>query len=531
MISAPLVLIVDDQPHNLDVLVNYLGGSGLELVVATSGEEALEMAAQRPPSLVLLDVMMPGMDGFEVCRRLKAGIATRDLPIIFMSALSDTASKVRGLEVGAVDFVTKPLQREEVLARINTHLTLARQQQELQDKNRQLERLNSELQEQIDRRLRAESAFQLADQTLSTLTRQEAETWGIDAFVGQSAAILKLLDEVRSLQHAPRTNVLVLGESGTGKELISRAIHYGSARRTKPFIAVNCSAIPAELADAEFFGHTKGAYTGAVGDRHGFFEKADGGTLFLDEIGDMPLALQAKLLRVLEDGLVTPIGGKYSRKVDVRVVAATNVDMRSKIQQNEFRQDLYFRLAGYLISLPPLRERAEDVPLLVQHFLTQLGGHMGRDKPAIEREALAQLCQYRYPGNVRELKNLIEYALIASRGQMIGVRHLHFLEPLQAPVAMEQTVAPAVAPSAGELHQPALTLAPGAGGEGIASPDSDEQLLIDFAQAQGRIDNTLAQELLKVDHGRASYLLKKLHKEGRLHKQGERRWAYYTVVD
>jgi DNA-binding NtrC family response regulator len=533
MNSVPLVLLVDDQPNNLDVLVNYLTGSGLELAVATSGEEALELAAEHTPDLVLLDVMMPGLDGFAVCARLKARPASQALPIIFMSALTDTDSKVRGFGAGAVDFITKPLQREEVLARINLHLTLARQRRQLEDKNQQLESLNRELQEQIDRRQQVESALNLADAQLSTLTRQEAAHWGISAFIGQSGAITRLLDEVRSLQQAPRTNALVLGESGTGKELISRAIHYGSPRSAKPFIAVNCSAIPAELADAEFFGHTKGAYTGATSDRHGFFAQADGGTLFLDEIGDMPLSLQAKLLRVLEDGLVTPIGGRHSRQVDVRVVAATNVDIRAKVQAGQFRQDLYFRLAGYLISLPPLRERRGDVPLLVEHFLSLLGSQMGRDKPAISRSALAALAQYHYPGNVRELKNLIEYALIASRGQLIEVAHLHFLEPLQGEPLTIQV--PATVGLATEDQR--LPVVTGSGGDRLAASDaqaisdSDEQLLVEFAQAQGRIDNTLAQELLKVDHGRASYLLKKLHKEGRLHKQGERRWAYYTAVE
>lgn len=534
MNSVPLVLLVDDQPNNLDVLVNYLTGSGLELAVATSGEEALELVALKTPDLVLLDVMMPGLDGFAVCAQLKARPASRALPIIFMSALTDTDSKVRGFGAGAVDFVTKPLQREEVLVRINLHLTLARQQRLLEDKNLQLESLNRELQEQIDRRQQVESALNLADAQLSALSRQEVAHWGIAAFIGQSSAITRLLDEVRSLQQAPRTNVLVLGESGTGKELISRAIHYGSPRSSKPFIAVNCSAIPAELADAEFFGHTKGAYTGATSDRHGFFAQADGGTLFLDEIGDMPLTLQAKLLRVLEDGLVTPIGGRQSRKVDVRVVAATNVDIRAKVQAGQFRQDLYFRLAGYLISLPPLRERRGDVPLLVEHFLNLLGSQMGRDKPVITRNALSQLAQYHYPGNVRELKNLIEYALIASRGQALDVNHLHFLEPLQ----IQATQSANLPRQASEFQSPLVPFSvqlpvtqPSAfvGGASLHATEREEDLLVEYARNQGRIDNTAAQSLLQVDHGRASYLLKKLHKEGRLVKQGERRWSFYTA--
>lgn len=518
MQSPSLVLIVDDKPENLDVLVNYLSAGGLDLMVATDGEQALHLAAERVPELVLLDVMMPGIDGYEVCRRLKADSLTADAPVIFMSALTDTDSKVKGFDAGGIDYINKPLQREEVLARIQAHLTIRHQQQELQQKNRQLENLNRELQEQIDRRQQAEDALHLADEKLTALTQQDAQHWNIDTFIGQSRVTRQLLDEVRSLQQAPNTNVLVLGESGTGKELISRAIHYGSQRRQKPFVAVNCSAIPAELADAEFFGHVKGAYTGATGNRHGYFEKADGGTLFLDEIGDMPLALQAKLLRVLEDGLVTPIGGKHSHQVDVRVVAATNVDLQARVQGKQFRQDLYFRLAGYQISLPPLRERAGDIPLLVEHFLTRLGSQMGRDKSAITRDAMKALSAYHYPGNVRELKNLIEYALIASRGQAIGVGHLHFLEAPRVTTGVAMTDVDAVVQPQTETTPPVTMLG-----------NSDEEALIEHVRAQGRIDNTMVQSLLGVDHGRASYLLKKLYKEGRLQKQGERRWAYYTV--
>ncbi|GAB3013629.1 sigma-54-dependent transcriptional regulator [Bowmanella dokdonensis] len=512
MSATPLVLLVDDKPDNLDVLVNYLSDYGLELMVATDGEQGLELALEHTPDLVLLDVMMPGMDGYQVCRRLRQMQQTSDCPIIFMSALNDTDSKVKGFEAGAVDFISKPFQRQEVFARIQAHLTIHRQRQELRLKNLQLEQLNLELQEQMDKRQRAENELQLADERLSTLTRQEAEHWGIDAFIGRSPVITRLLEEVRSLQQAPDTNVLVLGESGTGKELISRAIHYGSRRKEKPFVAVNCSAIPAELADAEFFGHVRGAFTGASGDRSGYFVQADGGTLFLDEIGDMPLALQTKLLRVLEDGLVTPIGGRKGRLVNVRVVAATNANLRNKIRDQTFRQDLFFRLAGYQIQLPPLRERLTDIPLLVEHFLTLLGQQMGRERVTLSREAMLALRQYHYPGNVRELKNLIEYALIASRGQAIGVRHLHFLEP---PSGVMQSDHPAAVAPAEESPPPAI------------STENQEQMLMEYARTQGKVNNNRAQALLKVDHGRASYLLKKLHKEGKLIKQGQRRWAFY----
>lgn len=524
MAAKPTVLMVDDQPDNLDVLVNYLADRGLELVVATDGEQALQLAAECQPDLVLLDIMMPGLDGFQVCERLKQNPLTQDVLVIFMSALNDTQSKVKGFEVGAIDYVNKPLQREEVLARIQAHLTIRQQQEELQQKNIQLEALNRDLQDQIQQRQRAEEALHLADQKLSTLTRQEAERWGIDVFVGQSQATNALLEEVRSLQQAPRTNVLVLGESGTGKELISRAIHFGSPRSEKPFVAVNCSAIPSELADAEFFGHTKGAYTGATSDRHGYFVQADGGTLFLDEIGDMPLTLQAKLLRVLEDGLVTPIGGRQSRKVDVRVVAATNVNLAEKVRDKAFRQDLFFRLAGYQIAVPALRNRISDIPLLVEHFLIQLGRQMGREQPAISSEAMQALSTYTYPGNVRELRNLVEYALIASRGKTIAVDHLHFLH--NTPIHPKPELSPVDENPSRETLPHLESLVNSAGNGNHAN---QEDTLLAYTREKGRIDNTSAQALLGVSHSRASYLLKKLHKEGLLEKQGQRRWSYYVA--
>ncbi|MDO3387899.1 sigma-54 dependent transcriptional regulator [Gilvimarinus sp. SDUM040013] len=505
------LLVVDDKPENLDILVHYLASSGFELAVATDGEQALDIAAQQPPELVLLDVMMPGLDGFEVCRRLKADATTADIPVIFMSALGDTESKVSGFSAGAVDYISKPLQREEVLARINTHLTLTRQNRQLQENYQALASLNAQLQEQIDRRLEAEDQLLQVDQQLSALSNREAKLWGIEAFVGQSRKVCELLEDIRSLQQAGNTNVLVLGESGTGKELVSRSIHFGSERCDKPFIAVNCSAVPAELADAEFFGHVKGAFTGANSDRLGFFASADGGTLFLDEIGDMPLSLQAKLLRVLEDGMVVPVGGRKARKVDVRVVAATNVHLQERVSRKQFRQDLYFRLAGYVLTLPALRERTADIPLLVSYFAEQLAGQMGREVPTISADAMARLRCYHYPGNVRELRNLLEYALIASRGRPIQANHLHFLEP---PI-----------PPAGEP----IKIGRFDSDVAVGGGETDEAQVLDLAAQQQRVDNALVQQHLGVDHARASYLLKKLHKEGHLAKCGERRWTHYVL--
>ena len=527
MQTLPRVLIVDDQPHNLDVLISYLADARLQLAVATRGEEAVDLAAHLRPDLILLDVMMPGIDGFETCRRIRALPDGSRPAVIFMSALSDPDSRVQGFAAGAIDYLSKPLHREEVLARIQAQLTIRQQQQLLEERNHQLQELNTALQAQIDQREAAEAELVKTGATLSTLTRQEAERWGLDAFVGQSLPIRQLLEQLRSLQHAPDTSVLVLGESGTGKELVSRAIHFGSQRAGKPFIAVNCAAIPSELADAEFFGHSKGAFTGATHERAGLFEQADGGTLFLDEIGDMPLPLQTRLLRVLEDGQVTPLGSNRSRHVNVRVVAATHADLQEQVLQKQFRQDLYFRLAGYRLHLPPLRQRRDDIPLLVQHFIQQLGRQMGRrDQVGIHPRALAALCQYDFPGNVRELRNIMEFALIASRHGEIDLPHLHFMHT----VSGYENSAPA-ASALSAVNRLPFSEYPNEINPADAEQalDSEEQRLLQCAAAEGRIDNTRARLLLGVDHDRASYLLKKLHREGRLQKQGDRRWSYYQL--
>ena len=254
--------------------------------------------------------------------------------------------------------------------------------------------------------------------------------------MGESRTLRKILQDIDRLQHFGNTSVLITGESGTGKELVARAIHHRSPRAAAPFLAVNCVAIPAELAESILFGHQRGAFTGAVTDRKGCFELADGGTLFLDEIGDMPLPLQAKLLRVLEDGQVTPLGASSARTVNVRVLAATNANLAQKMAKGDFRQDLYFRLARYTVETPPLRDRPEDIPLLAAHFLRYFSEEMGRSAPPLTPEATAQLQTYHFPGNVRELKNVIERALIECGGQAIRSSHL-----LLIPIETEPAVA------------------------------------------------------------------------------------------
>ena len=510
--AQPQILIIDDSPGNIQLLTEMLDAS-YEVFFATSGQRALEMVERRLIDLVLLDVVMPEMDGYEVCRRLKAAEASRDIPVLFMSALSETTDKVSGFEAGGQDYLTKPVERGELLARIDAHLTIRRQRQDLEQRNQELYRLNQELEAEMERRRRAEESLEVTGARLSALTEQEARRWGVEAFVGQSPRLLGILDEIRRLHRAERTNVVVLGESGTGKELVARALHFGSGRADGPFVPVNCSAIPHELADSAFFGHRKGAFTGALDNRKGWFEQADGGTLFLDELGDMPLTLQAKLLRVLEDGEITPVGGAKSRRIDVRVVAATNLDLERAVEEKQFRRDLYFRLAGYVVRLPPLRERRDDIPLLVGHFLDLYRQEMGLGEAGVTHDAMEALCAYRFPGNVRELKNLVEFALISSGGE-IRRDHLHFMERSSA---LPESTSPA------PLGTPTIPPAP------TAPRESDETRILDYLREHGRINNSDCQHLLGVAHQRASYLLKKLHKEGCVAREGERRWAYYRL--
>jgi len=327
---------------------------------------------------------------------------------------------LKGFRVGAVDYIIKPFQAEEVITRVATHLKISRLTRELQQRN-------AELEAEMSKRREAEHARDKATQRLSTLASREAQRWGLSGFIGESPHLRRILDDIERLQHFGKTSVLITGESGTGKELVARAVHHQSPRAEGPFIPVNCVAVPAELMESMFFGHTKGAFTGATSDRKGWFELADGGTLFLDEIGDMPAALQAKLLRVLEDGMVTPVGSTQPRHVDVRVVSATNADIASKITAGEFRQDLYFRLARFTVETPPLRTRPDDLPLLAAHFLNLFATEMGMSPPTLSKEALGVLQGYAFPGNVRELKNVMERALILSAGKPIKREHLQLI--------------------------------------------------------------------------------------------------------
>ena len=418
--AAIKILLADDQPANLDVLGDLLESQGYDVLLTPNGKLALRTALRAAPDLILLDVMMPDMDGFETCQALKANAETASIPVIFITALTQESDILKGFEVGGVDFITKPFRDKEVISRVETHLRISRLSRELAFKNEELEVKNKALESEILQRKKLKGH-------LSLITEWEAEHWGLEGFIGESPMIRKIFDDVKLMQENAGTSVLVTGENGTGKELVARAIHFGSPRRDAPFIPINCSAIPGELVESTLFGHERGSFTGANTERAGCFELAHEGTLFLDEIGDMPLEAQGKLLRVLEDGEVWRVGASSGKRVEVRVLAATNADLSARIKNKQFRQDLFYRLARFTVDVPPLRDRTEDIPLLAEHFVTTMAKEMARDVPRLSQDVIDLLVGYAFPGNVRELKNIIERALIESRGAEVEPDHLHFL--------------------------------------------------------------------------------------------------------
>jgi DNA-binding NtrC family response regulator len=467
---SPKILIIDDNPDNIRVLTETLEPHGYEIFLASKADKGIKLAETIQPDVVLLDIVMPGKNGFVVCQILKNDAKTRDIPIVFLTSKQEMESIVHGFEIGAVDYITKPFRMPEVLARLKTHSDNSRMAREIKERNHQLET-------EIDRRRIAENDKLAAEQRLSTLTTRESRRWGVQGLIGQSPEARQIRAEIERLQSFPSISVMVTGESGTGKELVARAIHYGSARKDGPFNAVNCAAIPAELTESVFFGHQKGSFTGAISDRKGCFEMADGGTLFLDEIGDMDLLLQAKLLRVLEDGEFVPVGGTQPKKVDVRIVAATNADLSAKITAGKFRQDLYFRLARYLIRTIPLRKRPSDIPLMTEHFLSTLASEMGMPPRKISEEAQSLLNAYIFPGNVRELRNIIERALIESAGKTVTPEHIYLMPegdthlpltrsdmpssarlPLNVKAAEEELIQRALAETGGNVSEAAKRL-------------------------------------------------------------------------
>lgn len=404
--GRPRALIVDDEPLNLELLGQELEGHGYQVDEARSGEEALRRTAEDPPDIILLDVMMPGMDGFEVCRRLKANAGTRDVPVIFMTALSDIEDKITAFETGGADYVTKPFQVEEVVARVGTHVELRRTARELVERNRHLE-------EEIERHRQAR-------QTIEYLREEIQTELKFSEIVGESQALKHALGLLEQVANTAAT-VLISGETGTGKELFARAIHARSPRSNGPLIKVNCAALPHDLIESELFGHEKGAFTGAAQRRKGRFELADEGTIFLDEVSELSAEAQAKLLRVLQEHELERVGGTQSIAVNVRVIAATNSNLSEAVERGQFREDLFYRLNVFPIQIPALRERTGDVALLAHHFMAAAGRNFGRSLSGIAPASLAALECYSWPGNVRELQNVIDRAAILSRGDLLEI--------------------------------------------------------------------------------------------------------------
>lgn len=391
--EAATILIVDDEPLNLELLEQELGEAGYRILTAASGEAALAAVAKTQPDLILLDIMMPGIDGYETCRRLKSGEETRGIPVIFLTALRETFEKVRAFGAGAVDYITKPFESDELRARVGTHIALRREIE----------------------------AHRQSKATIRLLVEDSRSN--LDLQIGDSPQLQRVREQIAQVAPTSST-VLILGETGTGKELVARAIHDESPRRERALIKINCAALPRELVESELFGHEKGAFTGAFQQRRGRFELADEGTLFLDEIGELPLEAQAKLLRVLQDREFERVGGTRSLRVDVRVIAATNRNLDAEVGAGRFRLDLYFRLNIFPIRLPPLRERRGDIPLLLRHFAATTARRMGRAVDGISPEFIQRAAAYDWPGNIRELENLVERSLIMSRGGMLDASDL-----------------------------------------------------------------------------------------------------------
>ncbi len=377
------VLVVDDDAAMRQMLASLFKDRGYEVSEAASVADALQHAREVEPDAVLSDIRMPGRTGIEMVGELRR--VRPDTPVILMTAFGSIDSAVEAMRAGAHDYITKPFEPEAVLLTVERAL-----------EHRALEEENRRLRRAVDRT----SAF--------------------GDLIGASPAMREIFALIRKIAHG-RSSVLITGESGTGKEVVARTIHYHGSRAEKPFIPINCTAIPEGLLESELFGHVRGAFTGAHASKRGLFEKADGGTLFLDEVGDMGLGLQSKLLRVLQDREVRPVGGTQSTKVDVRIIAASNRDLEAEIAAGRFREDLYYRLNVIPIHIPPLRERREDIPPLVDAFLRKHGADSPR---SLSQEAMRRLVARPWRGNARELENVIERAIALCDAPSLGVEDL-----------------------------------------------------------------------------------------------------------
>lgn len=416
------ILVVDDSPDDLNLLRRILREHGYTVHSAPQGDKALQAVETVQPDLVLLDVNMPGINGYEVCEQIKSSESTRDISIIFISAADQVLSKVKAFFLGGVDYILKPFQTEEVLARVNLHLSLLQLRRDLEERVRQrtadLMLANERLKEEIDARARAEEEVKkhrdhlealVKDRTAELILVKEKRNRETSDFkiIGKTSSMNEIRQRIASIAptNAP---ILITGETGTGKEMVAQAIHDCSPRRSKPFVALNCGALPESIFESEMFGAESGAYTGLSKRRIGKLEYASGGTLFLDEIESMPPILQVKLLRVLQNGVIERLGSNEPIKIDVRIVAAVKGDLLALSNEGKFRSDLYYRLNVVTIDLPPLRERRDDIPVLFEHFTLEAAVRYGRPAPLLSQAQLLKLMTYHWPGNVRELRNVAD---------------------------------------------------------------------------------------------------------------------------
>jgi len=376
------ILVVDDDPDMREMVCDLLKDRGHDVTTVESGSEALKALGQEDYAVVLTDLRMKGMQGLELLTEIKG--AYPDVNVVLMTAFGSVETAVEAMKHGASDYLTKPVKKDELI--------------------------------RVVERVIREAALR---REVSRLRKEVHREYSFHHILGKSKAIQSVFDLIRRVADSP-TNVLITGESGTGKELVAKAIHYNSDRKEAPFVPVNCAAIPEQLLESELFGHMRGAFTDAKTDKRGLFEEAQKGTLFLDEISELPLMLQAKLLRAIQEKEIRRVGATKPISVDVRIIAATNLDLNAEVKNKRFREDLYYRLNVIELKLPPLRERREDIPLLVEAFLKKCGDARGKAVKGVGEAALAMLIDYTWPGNVRELENVIERAVTLSRGEKIS---------------------------------------------------------------------------------------------------------------
>ena len=380
------VLVVDDEKSMRDLLSITLEKEGYDVLTAAGGEAAIEALRRDATDAVITDLRMPKVDGLQVLRAAKE--ISPDVAVIVITAVASTETAVEAMKLGAYDYITKPFKLDEVSLIVRNAL----------------ER----------KRLRDENLY---------LRKQLETQHRFENIIGKSGRILEVFDTIRKISDSPST-AMITGESGTGKELVARAIHFNSLRRDKPFVSVNCGAIPEGLMESELFGHVRGAFTGAVSNKIGLFSAGEGGTLFLDEITEIPPLLQVKLLRAIQTREIRRVGDTKDMKTDVRLIAASNRNLEDAVKDGILREDLYYRLNVIPIQLPPLRERREDIPLLVAHFLQKFGKDLGKQARGVAPEAMIVLERYHWPGNIRELENVLERAIVLGAGDVLGIESL-----------------------------------------------------------------------------------------------------------